>query len=145
MLESKTPQAKTLQASVKTRNKCPRCSGFIHWSYEEASCLQCGYVDYFSPPQRTTPKSNSILNKGTEYILRYKGDSECLAEILTIVKVVRIKNRVTFDLDCPFCGVRMEQASMSGHRKEIKEERFKCPTGHRVSLIPSDEGVVGWK
>ena len=59
--------------------------------------------------------------------------------------VIRIKNRVTFDLNCPFCGVRMEQASMSGHRKEIKEERFKCPTGHRVSLIPSDEGVVGWK
>lgn len=145
MLEAKIPQEKVLEAPVRSRNKCPRCSGFIHWGYEEPGCLQCGYVDYFSPPQRTTSKSTSILNKGTEYILRYKGDSECLAEILTIVKVVRIKNRVTFALNCPFCGVRMEQASMSGHRKEIKEERFKCPTGHRVSLIPSEEGVVGWK
>ena len=145
MLEAKISQEKILEGPVKSRNKCPRCSGFIYWSYEEPGCLQCGYVDYSSPPKRTTPKSKSILNKGTEYILRYKGDSACLMEILTIVKVVRIRNRVVFNLDCPFCGVKMEQASMSGHRKEIKEERFKCPIGHRVSLIPSEEGVVGWK
>ena len=127
------------------RNKCPRCSGFIFASYEEPGCLLCGYVDYFSPPLQSITRSTSILNKGTEFILRYKGDSEWLSETLTTVKVVRVKNRVTYDLDCPFCGSGMEQASMSGHRKEMKEERFKCSDGHRVSLIPSEEGVVGWK
>lgn len=134
-----------LQPAVEYTNKCPRCGGFIFMSYQEPGCLQCGYVNYFSPPQRRDDGNGSILNKGTEFILRYMGDSRFLTETLTTVKVVRIKNRVTYDLDCPFCGDGMEQASMSGHRKNLKEERFKCSDGHRVSLIPSELGVVGWK
>lgn len=114
-------------------------------SYEEPTCLRCGYVDYYAPIAKDNEDSGSILNKGTQFILRYMGESRWLANKLAKVKVVRIRNRVAYDLDCPFCGNAMEQASMSGHRKEMKEERFKCGIGHRVSLIPSEEGVVGWK
>ncbi len=133
------------QMPVEYRVKCPRCGGYMFSDYEEPSCLRCGFVDYYSPVARVPEDSGSILNKGTQFILRYKGDSQWLINKLAKVKVVRVRNRVAYDLNCPFCGNQMEQASMSGHRKELKEERFKCGTGHRVSLIPSEEGVVGWK
>ena len=137
-----------LATTVESRKVCPRCTGTIVFSYEEPCCLQCGYVDYHSPPRRNGNGNGhtSILNKGTEFILRYAGDSQWLNNRLATVKIVRVRNRVAYCLDCPFCGDNMEQASLSGRRKDMREERYKCPVGHRVSLIPSNnEGVVGWK
>ncbi len=134
-------------ATIESSKTCPRCSGFIVASYEEPCCLQCGYVDYNSPAPRNGNGNGhtSILNKGTEFVLRYMGDSQWLVDQLAAVKIIRVRNRVAYCLACPFCGASMEQTSLSGQRKELREERFKCVLGHRVSLIPSSEGVVGWK
>ena len=57
----------------------------------------------------------------------------------------RIRNRVVYAVTCPFCQSEMDQSSLSGKRREIREERYKCIQGHRVSLIPRKSGSMGWK
>ena len=78
-------------------------------------------------------------------MVRYKGHSENFKDKLTHVKVIRIKNRIVFDVNCPFCDSSMEQTSLSGKRKDLKEERFKCDQGHRVSLIPAKKNGIAWR
>ena len=80
-------------------------------------------------------------------MFRYMGDAPKLAETLAYVQLRRLRNRIVFGVTCPFCAtdVEMEQSSLSGKRKEIREERYRCPDGHRVSLIPRKDGSMGWK
>ena len=124
---------------------CPKCSAKLTVNFDESECLSCGFVDYeyFSP--RTIQERNSIISTGTRYVLRYIGEFPALAEVLTHVKVYRVRNRAVFGVRCPFCGSGMSQSSLSGKRREIREERYKCTAGHRVSLCPNPEGVLGWK
>ena len=70
-----------------------------------------------------------------------------LKETLAYVELRRFRNRIVRGVTCPFCEmeVEMEQSSLSGKRKEIREERYRCPEGHRVSLIPRRDGSMGWK
>ena len=132
-------------SSTRPRTTCPRCREALRIIYHEPSCLKCGYADYaYTPPQdRTAPRS--LVSAGTEYVLRYFGDSPALAETLTYAKAVRHNNRVLYAVTCPFCTNPMVQASQSGKRREVREERYKCEEGHRVSLAPSKNGGLGWK
>jgi hypothetical protein len=68
-----------------------------------------------------------------------------LADTLTYVQLKRVKNRVVYGVRCPFCSGSMEQSALSGKRKEVREERYKCEDGHRVSLTPARNGALGWK
>ena len=61
------------------------------------------------------------------------------------VQLRRQRNKVVYGVTCPFCGSEMEQSSLSGKRREIREERYRCPLGHRISLIPKRDGNMGWK
>ena len=124
---------------------CPKCSARLTINFDESECLSCGFVDYeyFSP--RTIQERNSIISTGTRYVLRYIGEFPALTEVVTHVKVYRVRNRAVFGVRCPFCGSGMSQSSLSGKRREIREERYKCTAGHRVSLCPNLEGVLGWK
>ena len=132
-------------AHRKNGHICPRCSTHLSLSYDELGCVVCGFVDYsYTPPTSTKPK-RSIVSTGTQYILRYVGDSPSLASTLTHAKLVRLRNRVVFGVKCPFCYGRMEQSSLSGKRREVREERFKCGEGHRISLTPRGNGALGWK
>ena len=124
---------------------CPRCEAMLQISYEEPECLQCGYVDYSWSPDPTIKKKKSIVSTGTHYILRYVGDFKTLSNVLTHVKLRRERNRVVFGVACPFCNQSMEQSSLSGKRREVREERYKCVEGHRVSLMPDKTGKLGWK
>ncbi len=36
-------------------------------------------------------------------------------------------------------------AARIGERKDLREERFKCDQGHRVSLIPSKRNGITWR
>ena len=135
---------------IKTQtqhNVCPRCAAFLVSNYYEPQCLQCGYVDYtYTPPAQIGRKN--LMSAGTQFVFRYMGDSPRLAETLAHVQLRRLRNRIVFGVTCPFCetpDVEMEQASLSGKRKEIREERYRCPDGHRVSLIPRKDGSMGWK
>jgi len=123
---------------------CQRCESKMIITYEELECLLCGYVDYtYTPPVKI--RSKSIVSTGTRYVLRYVGDSKKLSETLTYVQLRRLRNRVVFGVRCPFCETEMEQSSLSGKRREVREERYKCESGHRVSLLPKADGSMGWK
>ena len=124
---------------------CPRCDARLTFNYDEPICLQCGYVKYdYAAPDQIRRKTN-LMSAGTRSVLRYVGDFATLAETLTQVKLVRLRNRVVYGVTCPFCNQAMTQSSLSGKRREAREERYKCSEGHRVSLTPGKNGSLGWK
>ena len=124
---------------------CPRCEAPLRINYDEPQCLQCGYVDYTYVPPNAHKRTRSLMSKGTQYVLRYTGSSEVLSETLTHVQLRRFRNRAIYLVSCPFCHQEMMQSSLSGKRREVREERYKCEAGHRISLLPSRNGSLGWK
>ena len=135
-----------VQESLANKTHCPKCSARLHVSFEDAACLSCGYVDYeYVAPYHEDTSKASIISTGTRYVLRYIGEFPALTQVVTHVMVYRIRNRVVYGGSCPFCGSGMSQSSLSGKRREIREERYKCTSGHRVSLCPNDKSELGWK
>ena len=136
--------ATTARTTTTPRQQaCPRCAGPLVTTYYEPECLHCGFADYsYTPP---TQIGNTLMSSGTRFVFRYIGDAPRLTETLAHVRLRRINSRIVFGVTCPFCDADMEQSSLSGKRREIREERYKCPDGHRVSLIPKRDGSMGWK
>lgn len=132
-------------ASKNPSMVCPRCESRLLLSYGEPQCMPCGYVDYSYDPPQPTEAETSILSTATRHVLRYVGDFPTLTETLAHVKLRRVRNRVEFGVKCPFCEREMAQSSLSGKRREIREERYRCQDGHRVSLTPGRNGALGWK
>ncbi|MQG39836.1 MAG: hypothetical protein FI718_07645 [SAR202 cluster bacterium] len=127
------------------KHLCPRCQTKLIIGYDEPECSTCGYVDYEYEP-RANNDNKSILSSATKFILRYIGEFENLSNTTANVKVIRVKNRVVYSVECPFCLNPMEQSSLSGKRAEIREQRYKCEKGHRVSLLPNKKHKgLGWK
>jgi len=126
--------------------QCPRCSGRLYSGYDdEHKCVQCGFADYSRTPVGLGRPATNIVSSATRFVLRYVGDFTTLSETLAQARVVRLRNRAVYALRCPFCDEEMERSSLSGKRPDIREERFKCEEGHRVSLIPTKSGNLGWK
>jgi hypothetical protein len=139
MVISSAPSTPTSPLSI-----CPRCDSDLVTSYHEPECLLCGFVDYFyTPVKRIGIKS--VVSDGARYVLRYVGDFPSLADTLANVRLERLRNRVVYGVQCPFCGGPMDQSSLSGKRREVREERYKCGSGHRISLLPKKDGSLGWK
>ena len=136
----------TTPTKIGAREICPRCKKPLFTNYYEPECLQCGYAHYeFTPPTQIGGKSQ--MSSGRKYIFRYVGDFPKMAERLVHSRLERLRNRVVRVPTCPFCEAEMEQSSLSGKRREIREERYRCPDGHRISLIPlKDQNMyMGWK
>jgi hypothetical protein len=38
----------------------------------------------------------------------------------------------------------MDRSSLSKRRPYVREYRYKCEGGHRVSLVPKTNGALGW-
>jgi hypothetical protein len=114
--------------------------------YDEPQCLTCGYADY-THTRDILPRwsRTSIVSTATRYVIRYVGDSPGLGDVLTHVRLVRRRYRVVYAVNCPFCKQSMEESSLSGKRPEAREQRFKCTDGHRVSLVPRKNGMLGWR
>lgn len=125
--------------------QCPRCCDTLVKGFNEPECLQCGYVDYGYVDRSRSARPTNLVSAGTRYVLRYVGDSQGLMETLAYVQAVRLRNRAVYEVECPFCSCTMEQSSLSGKRRDIREERFKCEQGHRVSLTPGKNHSLGWK
>lgn len=125
------------------RDTCPRCGAHLRKGYFEPECLQCGFQDYSRTPINGATKS--LISSATRYILRYVGDFAALSNTVTHIKLHRVRNRVEYIVTCPFCARNMVQTSLSGKRREVREERYKCSDGHRVSLTPVRAGGLGWK
>ena len=133
---------------TESPTSCPRCHAQLSVKYDEALCMQCGYVDYDCTPQAdSSTRQESLLSSGTRSVLRYVGEFRSLAAKLIHVKLIRVGNRVVYAIICPFCdGPRpMIQSSLSSKRKRVWEERYKCVVGHRVSLTSGQSGALGWK
>lgn len=125
---------------------CVRCDTRLMIGYYEPQCPSCGYVDYSHRPENSSDKGTSVISTATRYVLRYVGEFTNFTDTLAHVRLVRVRNRVIFAVNCPFCDKAMDQSSLSGKRHELREQRYKCMDGHRVSLVPSDNGAaLGWK
>ena len=129
----------------KPLTHCHRCGSRLVMGYDEPECLSCGWVDYSYTNARASTNGASIISAATKYVLRYYGDFANLGETLVYARAVRIRNRVAYAVNCPFCGQVMEQSSLSGKRPEAREQRYKCSQGHRVSLVPTKRGTLGWR
>ena len=132
-----TPKAK--------KDVCPRCETRLMMGYDEPQCLHCGFADYEYAPKTPPRNGTNILSAATRYILRYVGDFPSLSESLAHVKLIRVRNRVVYVVACPFCNKAMDQSSLSGKRPEVREQRYKCMDGHRLSLVPGKNGMLGWR
>ena len=133
----------SLTKTTVRKSTCRRCKARMFVGYYEPECLQCGWVDYNYEQQVET--TDSILSSATKFILRYVGDSNTLSETLTYIKVVRLRNRAVYGVTCPFCNSIMEQTSLSGKLRELREQRYECGTGHRLALCHTKKGELGWK
>lgn len=125
---------------------CRRCDTRLIMGHYEPTCPCCGNADY-SNTRDMAPRwqRRSIVSSATRNVFRYVGDSVHLAETLTYAELVRQRNRAVYAVDCPFCQEAMEETSLSGMRPEAREHRFRCPAGHRVSLVPTSRGMLGWR
>ena len=123
---------------------CYRCGTRLVMGYDEPECLSCGWVDY-TYTDTSAANGASIISAATRYVLRYAGDFANLGETLVHARVVRIRNRVAYAVNCPFCDRVMEQSSLSGKRPDAREQRYKCSDGHRISLVPSKRGMLAWR
>ena len=126
------------------RTICPRCDTALRVNYDEPLCLQCGYVDYSYVADVERRERKSPLSQGTRYVLRYVGSYPYLADTLCHVKQIGTKNSFRYAVNCPFCRKPMHQTSLSGKRRDLRQERYKCAQDHRVSLTPCKDGSLGW-
>ena len=140
------PTITTLVETPKAKKDvCPRCETRLMMGYDEPQCLHCGFADYEYAPKTPPRNGTNILSAATRYILRYVGDFPSLSESLAHVKLIRVRNRVVYAVACPFCNKAMDQSSLSGKRPEVREQRYKCMDGHRLSLVPGKNGMLGWR
>ena len=124
---------------------CGRCETRLIMGYDEPQCLSCGYADYSYTPEPRPASERSIVSTATRFVVRYSGDFPTLTETLAHVRLIRVRNRVVYAVNCPFCEKAMDQSFLSGKRPEVREQRYKCMDGHRVSLVPGRNGMLGWK
>ena len=131
---------------ISKPDSCVRCGSRMFMGHDEPQCVTCGHADY-THTRDIEPRwaRTSLISAATRYIARYVGISENLLETLTHVRLVRKGNRAVYSVTCPFCECVMEESSLSGKRSDRQEERFRCDDGHRVSIIPRSNGMLGWR
>jgi hypothetical protein len=124
---------------------CPRCETRL-WltAYGELECLLCGYVNYhYAAP---TNGKVSLLSTATGLVIRYVGDFPALDDIETQMRSQRVKNRVVYAVDCPWCHEPMRLVALSGKRKDRNKIRYECSVRHRISLRPVENSLgMGWE
>lgn len=135
-----------VESPARPDGSCVRCGSRMFQGHDEPECVTCGHADY-THTEEIAPRwtRTSIVSASTRYIARYLGNSNNLSDTLTHVRLVPKGNRAVYSVTCPFCDSLMEESSLSGKRMDPKEQRFKCLDGHRVSIIPRRNGMLGWK
>ena len=111
---------------------------------DEPICLICGYADYafVGKPPKPGP---SIFGSARRRVLRYIGTVPAMAGRLMESRVVRVAYHLEYILVCPFCDEEMCRAhQLSGKRREATEQRYKCRSDHRVSVLVK-RGTLGWR
>lgn len=133
------------RTAARASTDCPRCDTPLARGHYEMECLMCGYADYESTTLTVSHSRRSIVSSGTIYSVRYGGDAKTLREVLTYVEVIGGRGKGAYRVACPFDKTLMVQTSLSGKRREKREERYGCDKGHRISLTPDKSGSLSWK
>jgi len=141
------PSRRAISSPTKIREThCRRCDTRLIMGHYEPTCTSCGHADYTNTRDMAPRwQRTSIVSSATRFVIRYVGDSVNLGETLTHVRLVRRRNLAVYAVNCPFCQKGMEETSLSGMRPEAREHRFRCTDGHRVSLVPKRNGMLGWR
>lgn len=147
-VSAERPTDQPIISVVKSPTTCPRCQAQLSANYDEAICMQCGYVDYnYTDQSKPSTGRGSLLSSGTRSIIRYMGEFHSLDATLIDAKLIRAGNRAVYAIICPFCDTPrpMILSSFSNRRKRVWEDHYKCGIGHRVSLASGQRGIIGWK
>jgi hypothetical protein len=80
----------------------------------------------------------------TSYVLGYTGNIPSLNGTSVRMQLKRAGDRAFMEVICPFCDQPMIQSSLSGKRRAVREERYRCHEGHRVSIIHGKDGPASW-
>lgn len=139
--------------------KCPRCHARLFTCREllESNCFYCGFADYSAPILPPGEIKGGFRSLARVFFIRYKkkevtkwGYQESVfnkgfplrlrmtTKALETGKVGNTdSSKIILIPTCPFdgCGDEMAASSLSGKRRDRREERYKCPAGHRISLF----------
>ena len=134
--------ARNLETATAAADACPRCNSLTLRRYDETTCPACGWVKYETEERvsEATP-----VTRITERVIRYKGEFAAMRDTRVRVRIARRKTKLVSYPFCPFCGAEMRESSLSGKRRDIREERYACPLGHRISLVPTRNGGQIWR
>ena len=129
---------------------CPRCRAHsIRVTYEEPSCLSCGWVDYTTAAEsdeghRRLTRDRLLAPRG--YSVAYVGTTSKLLPMRVRV-VLRPGTRGPSPI-CPWDGEVMEPAggAYSHKAKGVRQVWFACLTdGHRILLFKDQlDDATGW-
>ena len=126
-------------ATASAFQNCPRClTGQIQPQFRaEPRCIHCGFVDYAAPAPEQSRKRQPYT-----IIIRYGGRFAEQRNNVVAAAVVHRPGSTNPDLipTCPFCRAKMAISSLSGKRRRKTEVRYKCPSGHRISVLPTKGG-----
>lgn len=129
---------------------CPRCGAHIRTTYQEPSCLTCGWADYTGSGEgdedRRRPTRDRLLAP-RGYSVAYTGDTVKLRHLK--VTVVLRSGVGTPSPICPWDAERMVPAGYTYTRKGQRgsgKSWFGCVSyGHRILLKRNHLGdATGW-
>ena len=122
---------------------CPRCESDMVVVYDELDCMICGYVDYSWTP--AVQARRVVRGDSARFRLPYVGEFQSMQGNFISVRLDRTTTKQPWEVNCPFCGERMEQTSLTCSGKGAREERYICTQSHRVSLMRDRDGGTGWR
>lgn len=150
---------------------CGHCGGStFRPGREETTCLDCGWADYATlppPPERFIQQS--VFSSAVRYRARYSGaDRRYRAVIIDVaLKNIRVKGtipagRLPFGenfrfitklmCSCPFCDedclplVNQPRQWVDGKKIERPQGNrlYRCPQGHRFTLVNREDSTLTW-
>ena len=86
-----------------------------------------------------------ILTMVKRYVLTYAGRLPAMSEMLAHVEVTEHHKRAVYEVSCPFCMKPMARAPQAEKLEEDYEQKYRCRVGHRLSLMPNNGRLPGWK
>ena len=60
-------------------------------------------------------------------------------------RILFIRRRDNDQWGLPAGLMELDETVYDALCREVREERYKCNSGHRVSLCPNGKGDIGWK
>jgi ribosomal protein L37E len=131
------PSRRAISSPTKIREThCRRCDTRLIMGHYEPTCTSCGHADYTNTRDMAPRwQRTSIVSSATRFVIRYVGESVHLGKTLTNVRLVRLRNRAVYAVNCPFCQNAMEETHFRacGQKLESIGSDAQRATGCRSS------------